>query len=180
MTRSDIYGLMAEFDSAEAITKAAHRAHEEGYRDMDAYTPFPIEEVIEAVSPSTTGVPFFVLIGGVLGASGGFLMQMYAMTIDYPLNIGGRPANITGWPSFIPITFESGILLAAFAAVISLIALNGLPMPYHPVFNVPGFERASQDRFFLCIEATDTRFDRRRTREFLQSLQPRQITEVEP
>lgn len=180
MTGPSIYGLMAEFENPEGIVKAAHRAREEGYHDMDAYTPFPIEEVIESISPHSSGVPFFVLVGGLLGAAGGFALQMIAMTIDYPLNVGGRPADITGWPSFIPITFESGILLAAFAAVISLIALNGLPMPYHPVFNVPGFERASQDRFFLCIEARDPKFDRGRTRAFLEALGPQRVTEVEP
>lgn len=180
MTGPSLYGLMAEFETPEGIVKAAHRAREEGYHDMDAYTPFPIEEVIESISPHSSGVPFFVLVGGLLGAAGGFALQMISMTIDYPLNVGGRPADITGWPSFIPITFESGILLASFAAVISLIALNGLPMPYHPVFNVPGFERASQDRFFLCIEASDPKFDRRGTRAFLEALGPQRVTEVEP
>jgi hypothetical protein len=180
MATPSLYGLMAEFDNAEAIIKATHRAHEEGFMDMDAYTPFPVEEVMECVSPHNTGVPLFVLIGGVTGALSGFILQMIAMTIDYPLNVGGRPPNITGWPSFIPITFESGILLAAFSAVISMIALNGLPMPYHPVFNVPGFERASQDRFFLCIEASDPKFDPNRTRQFLQSLGPQRVVEVEP
>ncbi len=180
MTMSSIYGLVAEFENEAAITHAAHRAHEEGYKRMDAYTPFPIEDVIEAVSPANTGVPLFVLIGGVGGALMGFLMQMYAQTVDYPLNIGGRPPNITGWPSYIPITFESGILLAAFSAVISMIALNGLPMPYHPVFNTPDFDRASQDRFFLCIEADDPKFDRNRTAEFLRSLEPVRVSEIEP
>lgn len=180
MMRPSTYGLMAEFDTAEALTEATHRAHAEGYRKIDAFTPFPIEEVMEVVSPHSTGVPFFVLVGGLLGAAAGFTMQMFAMTVDYPLNIGGRPLNITGWPSFIPITFESGILLAAFATVISLIALNGLPMPYHPVFNVPGFEHASQDQFFLCIEAKDPRFEMGRTSQFLQSLGARRVTEVEP
>lgn len=179
MTDLAIYGLMAEFETPEALTKATHRAHENGYRFMDAYTPFPVEEVIEIVSPHSSGVPFFVLVGGLTGAALGFSLQMIGMTVDYVVNVGGRPPNITGWPSFIPITFESGILLAAFSAVISLIALNGLPMPYHPVFNVPGFERASQDRFFLCIESEDPMFDRGRTRSFLESLGSQRVSEVE-
>ncbi len=153
-----VYGIMGEFDSPEALTKAVHRAHKLGYRKMDAFSPFPIEEINETIGPHDTGVPRLVLIFGLLGAAGGFILQSIAAWIDYPINIGGRALNIIAWPAFIPITFEAGVLSAAFAATFGMIGLNGLPSPYHPVFNVPGFDRASQDAFFLCIEATDPMF----------------------
>jgi Protein of unknown function (DUF3341) len=172
-----IYGLMAEFADPNALTEAARRTHAEGYRKTDAYSPFPIEPVWEALGVHDRPVSFFVLCGGIVGMIAGFGLCYWVSTIAYPLNVGGRPFN--SWPSFIPVTFELTILVASFAAVISMIVLNGLPMPYHPVFNVPSFKRASQDGFFLTIEATDPKFDRGRTAEFLKSLGAKEVNEVE-
>jgi Protein of unknown function (DUF3341) len=172
-----IYGLMAEFADPNALTEAARRTYAEGYRKTDAYSPFPIEPVWEALGVHDRPVSFFVLCGGIVGMIAGFGLCYWVSTIAYPLNVGGRPFN--SWPSFIPVTFELTILVASFAAVISMIVLNGLPMPYHPVFNVPSFKRASQDGFFLTIEATDPKFDRGRTAEFLKSLGAKEVNEVE-
>jgi Protein of unknown function (DUF3341) len=171
-----VYGLMAEFEDANALTEAAKRTYAAGYRKMDAYSPFPIEPVWEAMGMHERPVSFFVLCGGIVGMIGGFGLCYWVSTIAYPLNVGGRPFN--SWPSFIPVTFELTVLIASFAAVISMLALNGLPMPYHPVFNVPSFLRASQDRFFLSIEAADPKFDRTATHDFLKSLKPKEINEV--
>src|SRR5574341_32109 len=162
------YGLMAEFDNPEALLGAARRAYAEGYRNMDAYSPFPVEGLAEAIGFYHTRVPFFVLLGGILGCLGGFYLQYWVSVIDYPINVGGRPLN--SWPAFIPVTFEMTILLAALAAFFSVLALNRLPMPYHPVFNVDRFELASRNRFFLCIEARDAKFDADGTRGFLNGL----------
>jgi hypothetical protein len=175
---SDIYGLMAEFKTPEELIAATHKLKEAGYSRMDAYTPFPIEEVIEEVAPGNTWVPFFTLIAGVTGAIFGFSLQYFGNIIHYPLNVGERPLDITNWPSMIPITFECGILFAAFTAAISMVILNGLPQPYHPVFNVPRFDRASQDAFFLCIESSDPLFDRSQTSQLLRTLSPLQVSEV--
>jgi Protein of unknown function (DUF3341) len=172
-----LYGLLAEFEDPQALTEATERTYAEGYRKTDAYSPFPIEHVWEAMGVHDRPVSFFVLCGGILGMIAGFGLCYWVSTIAYPLNVGGRPMN--SWPSFIPVTFELTILIASFAAVISMIALNGLPMPYHPVFNVPSFARASQDKFFLAIEATDPKFDRTRTFEFLKSLGAVEVNEVE-
>lgn len=172
-----IYGMMAEFDSPPELVAAAKEAYAQGYRQMDAYSPFPIEEVAEAMHMGNTGVPPLVLAAGLTGAAGGFLLQTIGSAVHYPLNVGGRP--LVSWPAFIPITFESTILLAAFAAVIGMIVMNGLPRPYHPVFNTPGFERVSEDGFFLCIEANDPQYDAAATRRFLESLKPKQVSEVE-
>lgn len=177
---SDVYGIMAEFSGPDALVHAAEAAHKAGYRQMDAYSPFPIEELNDYIGPHDTGVPRLVALFGFVGASSGFIMQYVGAFIDYPINVGGRALDITAFPAFIPITFESGILLAAFAAVFGMIALNGLPMPYHPVFNAPRFERASQDAFFLCIESSDPLFNRGTTAQFLSSLKPLQVNEVEP
>jgi hypothetical protein len=175
--KEPIYGLMAEFEDVNALVEAATRTYGEGYRKMDTYSPFPVEAAWEAMHVHDRPVSFFVLCGGLIGMIGGFGLCYWVSTTAYPLNIGGRPLN--SWPAFIPVTFELTILIASFAAVISMLALNGLPMPYHPVFNVPAFARASQDRFFLAIEASDPKFDRARTFEFLKSLGPREINEVE-
>lgn len=171
-----IYGLLAEFVDAESLVAAAHRTHAEGYRRLDAFSPFPIEELAEAIGFRRNALPPLVLLGGIAGAGVGFFGQYYAAVIDYPLNIGGRPFN--SWPSFIPITFELTILFAALTAVLGMLLLNGLPMPYHPLFNAPRFALASRDRFFLCVEASDARFDRQGTRRFLESLGAREVTEV--
>jgi hypothetical protein len=172
-----IYGLMAEFDNPSDLVAAARQAHAAGYRHMDAYTPFPIEELTEALELEHTWVPSIVLIGGITGAVLGYLLQYYISVIDYPLNIGGRPLH--SWPAFIPVTFELTILCAGLFAVLGMLALNGLPMPHHPVFNVPRFALASRDRFFLCIEATDRQFDRDATWRFLDRMTPRSVSEVE-
>jgi hypothetical protein len=174
---SPIYGVMAEFDTPEEVLTAAKRAYAHGYRRMDAYSPFPVEGLSEAIGFHHTHLPLLVLIAGILGAVIGFASQYYATVIDYPLNVGGRPLN--SWPSYIPITFEVTILFAALTAVVGMIALNRLPMPYHPVFNVPAFDGASRDRFFLCIEAADPSFDCEGTRRFLETLNPSEVSEVE-
>lgn len=176
MKRPPIHGLMAEFDSPTLLVLATRRAHEEGYRKMDAYTPFPIEELSDAIGFRHTKLPLIVLIGGLMGCLGGYGLQYWVAAIAYPVNVGGRPYN--SWPSFIPVTFETTVLLAAVSAVLGMLALNGLPMPYHPVFNVKSFALASKDKFFLCIEATDPKYDRAATQKFLESLQPREIAEV--
>jgi hypothetical protein len=171
-----IYGLMAEFDDPNALVAAAYRAHFEGYRHMDAYSPFPIEELNEAMGGHHSRVPLIVLVGGVIGCVSGYLLQYWANAIAYPLNVAGKPFN--GWPMFIPVTFETTVLAAALSAVLGMLALNGLPMPYHPVFNVPRFALASRNRFFLCIEARDPRFDLEKTREFLENLAPQEVSTV--
>lgn len=176
-TRPPLYGLLAEFENPQDLLIAARRAYEAGYRRMDAYTPFPIDGLAEAIGFHHTRLPLIVLIGGIIGGIGGFLLQYWVSVIAYPLNVGGRPLN--SWPAFIPVTFELTILVAALSAVLGMLALNGLPMPYHPVFNVPRFALATRDRFFLCIEATDPQFDREETRRFLERSQPRQVSEVE-
>jgi hypothetical protein len=177
MPARGIYGLMAEFEAPEDLLRAARRAYEEGYRHMDAYTPFPVEGLAEAIGFRRNAVPFLVLIGGIIGCAGGFLLQYWASAIAYPLNVGGRP--YLSWPSFIPVTFEMTVLVAALAAVLGMLALNRLPEPYHPVFNVPRFAFASRDRFFLCIEATDPKFDREVTEGFLKLAGAREVFEVE-
>lgn len=177
-TKSARYGLLAEFDSAEALLKATRRAYEAGYRKMDAFTPFPVEGLDAALGFHRTGLPWIALIAGVIGAVGGFALQYWTSVIDYPINVGGRPLN--SWPSFIVVSFELTILLAAGGTVLGMLALNGLPMPYHPVFNVSEFKLASNDRFFLCIEAADPQFDPEQTRRFMEGLDAREVYDVEP
>jgi len=171
-----IFGLMAEFDSPAELVKAAHRTYQEGYRKIDAYSPFPVEELAEAIGFHRSGVPLVVLVGGILGCVSGYLMQYWIHVINYPINVGGRPFN--SWPAFIVVTFEMTILFAGLAAVFGMLALNGLPMPYHPVFNVPRFAFATKDRFFLIIFSSDAKYDATATRRFLESLAPRSISEV--
>jgi len=175
MTRP-IYGVMAEFESPTALVNAARAAREKGYRKLDAYSPFPIEELTDALHLHHNRLPLIVLIGGITGAICGYLLQYYVTVWDFPLNIAGRPLH--SWPAYIVITFEMTILFAALSAVLGLLGLCGLPMPYHPVFNVPRFALATRNRFFLCVESTDPLFDRRRTCEFLETLEPREVSEV--
>lgn len=170
------YGLMAEFDDVQTLVDAARQAREEGYTRMDAYTPFPVEGLAEEIGFHHSRLPMVVLTGGIIGAIAGFGMQYFAAVVHYPLNIGGKPLN--SWPAFIPITFEVTILFASLAAVFGMLALNGLPEPYHPVFNVQRFVFATRDQFFLCIESRDPKFDRQRTRQFLQSLRPLEVNDV--
>lgn len=171
-----IHGLLAEFDDPTSLVSATNQAYEQGYRCMDAYSPFPIEELHDAIGMHHTRLPLIVLIGGVVGGSGGYLLQYWANAVAYPLAVGGKPFH--SWPAFIPITFECTILVAALSAVLGMLALNGLPQPYHPVFNVPRFALASRNRFFLCIEAADPKFDLESTRRFLETLSPLEVTTV--
>jgi hypothetical protein len=173
----ELFGLSAEFPSAEALVHAADEARKAGYTRMDAYTPFPIEELDHALGMPRSKVPLLCFLGGAIGALSGFFLQYWTQVYTYPMNIGGRPHN--SWPSFIVVTFEMTILFAALAAVIGMFALNKLPMPYHPMFHARGFERASRDGFFLCIEAEDPQFDREATTGFLQGLQASEVSEVE-
>jgi hypothetical protein len=174
--KAPIYGVMAEFDNPTALVNAVRRAVEEGYRKLDAYSPFPIEALSEALHLHKNKLPMIVLLGGLTGLIAGYLMQYYVTVIYFPINIGGRPLH--SWPAYIIITFEMTILFAALSAVLGLLALCGLPMPYHPVFNAPRFALASRNRFFLCIEATDPLFDRSKTSDFLETLEPSEVTEV--
>ena len=175
--RPPIYGLLAEFHSVTDVVAAARKTTEAGYRTVDAYSPFPIEAMAEALELPKSRLPFLVLMGGITGLLTGFLLQYWSAVIAYPFNIGGRP--VFSWPAFIPPTFETTILFAAGTAVFGLLGLNGLPQPYHPVFNVPSFVLASRDHFFLLIEATDPKFDRTGTRTFLESLGAENVAEVE-
>lgn len=176
MSDHGIYGVMAEFDTPSALVSAARAARAKGYRELDAYSPFPIEDLSDVLHLHKNKLPLIVLCGGILGGLTGFFLQYWIAVIYFPINIGGRPLN--SWPSFIVITFELTILFASIATVLGLLALCGLPMPYHPVFNVPRFSAASRSRFFLCIEARDPLFDPAKTSEFLGSLEPREVSEV--
>lgn len=173
---SALYGLMAEFARPKELVAAAEKARLAGYRQMDAYTPIPIEELAEALGLRRTRLPILVFLGGLVGCIGGFGLAYWTQVFAYPMNVGSRPFN--SWPQFIPVTFETTVLGAALTAFVGMWALNRLPQPYHPVFNVPEFARASTDRFFLCIEATDARFDTHGTRQFLEGLHPVGVSEV--
>jgi Alternative complex III, ActD subunit len=175
--RQTIYGLIAEFLSAEELLEASKHASEAGYRELDAFSPFPIEGLAEAIGFHKTRLPIIVFCGGILGCCGGFFLQWWPNVIGYPQNIGGKPWD--SWPAFIPITFELTILFAALSATFGMLALNRLPSPYHPVFNVEGFSQASKDKFFLLIKAVDPKFDAEQTRQFLTELNPREVSEVE-
>jgi hypothetical protein len=173
-----LHGLMAEFETPDALVRAATSARLAGYRRLDAYSPIPIEELNEALDLRRTRLPMLVLLGGIAGGLAGYGLEYWSQVIAYPLNVGARPLH--SWPHFIPVAFETTVLGAALAACVGMWALNGLPQPYHAVFNVPEFARASRDRFFLCIEAADPRFDRHQTQKFLEGLHPLGVSEVAP
>jgi len=175
--KAPLHGVMGEFDQAHHLVEAIEQAKEAGYTKLDAYTPYPIEEVWEAIGHHKSPVPLIVLIGGIVGGLGGFLLQWWVSAVDYPVNVGGRPYN--SWPAFIPVTFECTILGAVLAAVAGVFILNGLPEPYHPVFNVKSFAFASRDRYFLCIEARDPKFDREKAHLLLLSLQATEVSDVD-
>ena len=170
------YGIMAEFDNPEALVRAAREAHDKGYRKMDAYSPIPVHGLAAAMGVKRSKLPWLVGMGGLIGGSSGLFMQWFASAVHYKLNIGGRP--FFSWPSFIPITYELTILFSALSAAFWMFGLNGLPQPYHPVFNDPRFKLASRDRFFLCIEGVDPLFNVSKTTEFLKGLGAKSVAEV--
>lgn len=171
------YGMIAEFEEVDDLVRAAKAAREAGYKKMEGYSPFPVHGLSEAIGFRDNRVPWIVFLAGCTGGVGGYAMQYYISVIDLPMNVGGRPLNSA--PSFFPVTFECTILFAVLAAFLCVLGLNMLPQPYHPIFNAPGFERASQDRFFLCIEVDDPLFDEEGTREFLDGLGPMSVAMVE-
>ena len=177
MKNQPLYGLMAEFDNTEDLLSAARRARQAGYKRLDAFTPFPVEGLADIIDVPMSRVPLICLIGGLIGCIGGFYLQYWPNVIGYPLDIGGKPYN--SWPAFIPITFELTILCAGLATVFGMLALNGFPTPYHPVFNVAQFELATRNHFFFCIMAQDPKFDLQRTKEFLAGLNSRGVFEIE-
>jgi hypothetical protein len=176
-TTSSLYGLMAEFDTPAELLAATRQVTGAGYTKTDAFSPFPIHGMGEALKFRDRRLSLFVLCGGIAGALAGYGLEYWTQVIDFPMNIGGRP--YFSWVSFIPPAFETTILFAAFTAGISMIVMNGLPRPYHPVFSAPRFERASQDKFFLVIEAEDPKFDLEQTRSFLGQLHAREVVAVE-
>jgi len=175
--QTPLYGLLAEFHSPAEVVAAARRVKEQGYRRVDGYSPYPIEELSEALHFHHSPLPAMVLAGGIVGLLAGFGLEYWAAVVEYPMNIGGRP--FFSWPAFIPPAFETTILFAAGTAVLGMLAINGLPEPYHPVFNVPGFALATRDKFFICIEARDPKFELETTRAFLRSLGASEVSEVE-
>jgi hypothetical protein len=175
-TMPPLFGVMAEFDTPQALVTATRAAYAAGYRHMDAYTPYPVEDVMDALHFHRNAVAPIVFCGGLIGGLGGLSLQYWVATSAYALNVGGRPFNT--WPSWVPVTFECTILIASLSAFAGMLLLNGLPLLYHPVFNVPRFARASVDGFFLCIECTDPRFDAVAVRRFLESQQPREVADV--
>jgi hypothetical protein len=171
-----VYGVVAEFKDPTTLVAAANRTREAGYTRFEAYAPFPIEELVDAIGHPHTRLPLAVFLGGLIGGVSGYLLQYLTAAVTYPLNIGGRPLH--SWPAFIPVTFECTILGAALAAVFGMLARNGLPMPYHPLFHVPRFARASRDLFFLCIQSRDPKFDTTEVSQFLRTLSPTDVQEV--
>jgi hypothetical protein len=172
-----LYGIMAEFEGPNELVHAARQVYEAGYRRINGYSPYPIEELSEAIGFTHTSLPVIVFIGGLVGGIGGFLMQYWIEVINYPINVGGKPYN--SWPAFIPITFECTVLVAAFSAVLGMLVLNKLPQPYHPVFNAPNFAMATRDRFFLVVEANDPRYNHDEVTRLLKSLNPQEVVDVE-
>lgn len=174
--RNPVYGLIAEFDSADGLLQAAKRAYSEGYRKMDAYTPFPVHGLSEALGPDDNRIKWLIGLGGAAGVAAGIALEWWVSTQAYPHNVGGKP--LWSWPLFVPPAYECMILFASGAAFFGMFALNGLPRPHHPIFGAKRFELASQDRFFLCIESDDPKYDESGTYRFLQSLEPADVSEV--
>lgn len=171
------YGLLAEFETAESLITAAKRVHQEGYRKVEAFSPYALPEAAEALGAGKSSIGSIVLAGGVVGAVGAFFMQYWIAVIDYPLNVGGRPEN--SWPLFIPISFELTILMASLAGFLGVLILCGLPRFHHPLFAAPSFARSSTDRFYICLDSTDSKYNLIETREFLESLGPVGVEEVQ-
>jgi hypothetical protein len=176
MKQERLYGMLAEFENADSLIQATQRTYDSGYRKIDATSPYPVEGLAEALGFRKNRVPLVVLLGGLLGGLSGYALQYFIAAIYYPINIGGRPMQST--VPFIVITFELTVLGAALAAVLGMLALNGLPMPYHPLFNTGSFQLASRDRFFLVIESSDPKFEVETTRQFLESLNPHEVCDV--
>ena len=176
MKAEPLYGVMAEFDNPTDLVHAAKGAYDAGYRNMDTYTPYPLEEAAEAVGAHHNRVPLVTLTGALLGMIGGYSLEYWVSAINYPINAGGKPFH--SWPAFVPVTFECAVLGAALACVFGMLALNGFPQPYHPVFNAPNFTSASRDKFFLCIESQDPHFSLGDTRKFLEGYHPELVSEV--
>jgi hypothetical protein len=170
------FGILAEFADADELLAAAGEVYAAGYREVEAYSPLPMHGLAEALGFRRTWMPLVVLVGGVVGCLSGWYLQYYTTVVSYPLNVGGRPVN--SWPSFIPVVFEVTVLVAALSAVLGMLAMNGLPRPHHPLFGIPRFERATQDRFFLCILARDPLFHPVTTRQLLERLGPTEVTDV--
>jgi hypothetical protein len=177
-SEAELYGYVAEFEDEHELLHAAQRARQAGFRHIDAYSPIPVEGLSEAIGFRRSFIPLLMLAGGIGGLLAGLGLQYWSLVLNYPINIGGRPLN--SMPMFVPIAFETTILFASFAGIIGMFVLNGLPAPYHPLFNVAAFARASQDRFFLAIDATDRLFRPGQTREFLKGLNPVAVHEVYP
>jgi hypothetical protein len=175
--RGRTWGVLGEFETPEGLLHAARRAREVGYRRMDAYTPFPIHGLSDAMGFRPTKLPLVVLAGAVIGCATALGTMWFSATIHYPINVAGKP--FASWPMFIPITFEATVLFAALFAVFGMLGMNGLPMPYHPIFNAPRFAFASRDRFFLCIESRDPRFQEDDVRTFLVGLGAKDVEAVE-
>jgi hypothetical protein len=174
--RPGVYGVIAMFLHPEEVVAAAQAAYAAGFRQMDAFSPMPVDGLAEALGFRRNQLPRLVLLGGLFGGLGGLFMQWFSAVVHYPIIVGGRP--FASWPSFMPVTFELAVLCAAFAAVLGMLGLNGLPRPHHPIFNAPDFALASRSRFFLCIQANDPQFDIERTRKFLEGLNPREVSVV--
>ena len=173
---SGLFGVMAEFESSQALVDAARKSVGRGFTKLEGYSPVPIEELNDIIHKKRTILPKIVLAGGLTGMATGFILQYWASVIEYPMNVGGRPQ--ASWPTFVIPSYELTILFAALAAAIGMIVLNGLPQPYHPVFNVPRFSLASSDKFFLVIESKDPLYDAHRTKDFLSSLGAKGVYDV--
>ena len=170
------FGVVGEFDSPDKLLAAANKALDGGYSSMDAFSPFPIHGLADAIGFQEGRVRWIIFVAGAAGAIGGMGLQWWVATQAYPLNVGGRP--LFSWPSFIPPAFETTILFAAFGAVLGMIGLNRLPQPHHPVFDAPNFERASQDRFFLLVEAKDPMYDASAIKKLMEGADALQVTEI--